>query len=40
MFLRYKDKDLEIKSAYFHLMSDAIVSAGTMIGGITIFYTQ
>ncbi|MFO0321579.1 MAG: hypothetical protein ACK504_04030 [Bacteroidota bacterium] len=40
MFLRYKDKDLDIKSAYFHLMSEAIVSAGIVIGGITIFYPQ
>ena len=40
MFLRDKDKDLNIKSAYFHLMSDAIVSFGLVIGGIIMFYTQ
>lgn len=40
MFLRDKDKDINIKSAYLHLMSDAVVSLGLVIGGIVIFYTQ
>jgi cobalt-zinc-cadmium efflux system protein len=40
MFLRDKDKDLNIKSAYLHLMSDAVVSLGLVIGGIIMFYTQ
>lgn len=40
MFLRDKDKDLNIKSAYFHLMSDALVSFGLVVGGIIMFYTQ
>jgi len=40
MFLRDKDKDLNIKSAYLHLMSDALVSLGLVIGGIIMFYTQ
>lgn len=40
MFLRDKDKDLNIKSAYYHLMSDALVSFGLVIGGILMFYTQ
>jgi cobalt-zinc-cadmium efflux system protein len=40
MFLRDKDKDMNIKSAYMHLMSDAIVSLGIVIGGITIYYTH
>jgi cobalt-zinc-cadmium efflux system protein len=39
MFLRDKEKDVNIKSAYLHLMSDAIVSLGIVIGGIIIFYT-
>jgi cobalt-zinc-cadmium efflux system protein len=38
-FLRDKDKDLNVKSAYVHLMSDAFVSAGIVVGGITIFFT-
>jgi len=40
LFLREKDKDINIKSAYLHLMSDAIVSLGIVIGGIIIFYTH
>jgi len=39
MFLRDKDKDMNIKSAYLHLMSDAVVSLGLVIGGIVIYYT-
>ncbi|MGI8951386.1 MAG: cation diffusion facilitator family transporter [Chitinophagaceae bacterium] len=40
MFLREKKKDINIKSAYLHLMSDAVVSLGIVIGGIIIFYTN
>ncbi len=40
LFLRDKDKDMNIKSAYLHLMSDAVVSLGIVIGGIIIFYTH
>lgn len=40
LFLREKDKDLNIKSAYLHLLSDAIVSLGIVIGGILIYYTH
>jgi len=40
MFFRDKDKDINIKSAYLHLMSDAIVSLGLVIGGIIIYYTN
>lgn len=39
IFRRDKDKDLNIKSAYLHLMADAAVSAGLVIGGIIIHYT-
>jgi cobalt-zinc-cadmium efflux system protein len=39
LFLRDKEKDMNIKSAYLHLMSDAVVSLGLVIGGIIIFYT-
>jgi cobalt-zinc-cadmium efflux system protein len=39
-FLRDKDKDLNIKSAYLHLMMDALVSVGLVIGGIIIYFTQ
>jgi cobalt-zinc-cadmium efflux system protein len=40
LFMRDKDKDLNIKSAYLHLMSDAVISLGLVAGGIVIFYTQ
>jgi cobalt-zinc-cadmium efflux system protein len=40
LFLRNKDSDLNIKSAFLHLLSDAIVSAGLVIGGIIIFFTH
>jgi cobalt-zinc-cadmium efflux system protein len=40
LFLRNKDNDLNIKSAYLHLLSDAFVSLGIVIGGVIIYYTQ
>jgi cobalt-zinc-cadmium efflux system protein len=40
MFLREKDRDLNIKSAYLHLLSDAIVSFGIVLGGIMIYFTN
>jgi cobalt-zinc-cadmium efflux system protein len=40
LFLRSKDNDLNVRSAFLHLLSDAIVSAGLVIGGILIFYTH
>jgi cobalt-zinc-cadmium efflux system protein len=40
MFQRDKHKDINIKSAYLHLMSDAVISFGLVVGGIIIFYTQ
>ena len=38
-FLREKDKDINVKSAYLHLLSDTLVSAGIVVGGIAIAYT-
>jgi cobalt-zinc-cadmium efflux system protein len=40
MFLKDKENDINIKSAYLHLMSDAVVSIGLVAGGIVIFYTK
>ena len=40
LFFRDRKKDLNIKSAYLHLMSDALVSLALVIGGIIIFYTN
>ncbi len=39
LFMRNKEKDLNIKGAYLHLLSDAIVSLGLVIGGIVMVYT-
>jgi cobalt-zinc-cadmium efflux system protein len=38
-FLRDKEKDINVKSAYLHLLADALVSAGLVVGGIVIYYT-
>jgi len=40
LFLRGKDSDLNIRGAFLHLLSDAIVSAGLVVGGILIVYTH
>jgi cobalt-zinc-cadmium efflux system protein len=40
LFFRNKENDLNIKSAFLHLMSDAVVSAALVIGGIIIIYTN
>lgn len=38
MFFKSKESDINIRAAYLHLMSDAVVSLGIVIGGILIFY--
>ena len=38
-FFRDKDKDLNAKGAYLHLMLDALVSVGVVISGLIITYT-
>ncbi|MEO6915615.1 MAG: cation diffusion facilitator family transporter [Chitinophagaceae bacterium] len=38
-FYRQKNNELNAKSAYLHLMADALVSLGVVIGGILILYT-
>jgi cobalt-zinc-cadmium efflux system protein len=40
MFLKQKENDLNIRSAYLHLMADAAVSMGIVIGGILMFYLK
>ncbi len=40
MFFKNRHTDLNIKSAYLHMMSDALVSAGVVAGGILIAFTQ
>jgi cobalt-zinc-cadmium efflux system protein len=40
LFFKNKKKDLNVKSAYLHLLSDALVSLGVVISGIIIIYTK
>jgi cobalt-zinc-cadmium efflux system protein len=40
LFFRNKENDLNIKSAFLHLLSDAVVSAALVVGGIIILYTN
>lgn len=39
LFMKNKENDLNIKSAYMHLMADAAVSVGVVISGIVILLT-
>ncbi len=40
LFFRNKESDLNVRGAFLHLLSDAIVSAGLVVGGLVIFYTH
>jgi cobalt-zinc-cadmium efflux system protein len=40
LFSKDKEKDINLKSAYLHLMADAVVSFGLVIAGILIHYTN
>jgi cobalt-zinc-cadmium efflux system protein len=39
-FFRDREKDLNLKGAYLHLMVDALVSVGVVIAGIVMMYTD
>ena len=39
LFFKNRKNDLNIKSAYLHMLSDALVSIGVVAGGILIAYT-
>jgi len=39
-FFREKDRDINIKSAFLHLLSDAVISLGLVVGGVIIYYTH
>jgi cobalt-zinc-cadmium efflux system protein len=39
MFLKDKEKDLNVKGAYLHMASDTVISLGVVIAGIVIIYT-
>jgi cobalt-zinc-cadmium efflux system protein len=38
-FYREKERDINIKSAYLHLLSDTLVSAAIVAGGVAIYFT-
>lgn len=40
LFFRDKEHDLNVKGAYLHLLTDALVSAAVVIAGIAIRYTN
>ncbi len=40
LFYRHKEKDLNVKSAYLHLLADALVSLGVVLAGIIISFTN
>jgi cobalt-zinc-cadmium efflux system protein len=40
LFVKGKDKDLNIKGAYLHMAMDAIVSFGVVISGVIIYFTH
>lgn len=39
LFIRHKDKDLNIKGAYLHMAADALVSVGVVVAGLIIKFT-
>ena len=39
LFMKDKDKDLNVKGAYLHMAADALVSVGVVVSGIIITYT-
>ncbi len=39
LFLRDRDKDLNIQGAYLHMAADALVSLGVVAGGLVILFT-
>ena len=40
LFVKDKDKDLNIKGAYMHMAVDAVVSLGVVISGVVIYFTH
>ena len=40
LFVKDKEKDLNIKGAYLHMAIDAIVSLGVVISGLIIYFTH
>lgn len=40
LFFRGKEHDLNIKGAYLHMLADTLVSAGVVVSGLVIYYTD
>ena len=40
LFMRDRENDLNVRGAFLHLLSDAIVSAALVVGGIVIYFTH
>lgn len=40
LFIKDKEKDLNVKGAYLHMLSDALVSLGVLIAGVLISFTN
>jgi cobalt-zinc-cadmium efflux system protein len=40
LFVKDKDKDLNVKGAYLHMAVDAIVSFGVVVSGLIIYFTH
>jgi cobalt-zinc-cadmium efflux system protein len=40
LFMKNKEDDLNVKSAYLHLLSDAVVSFGIVVAGVVIYFTH
>ncbi|MDE5847008.1 MAG: cation diffusion facilitator family transporter, partial [Muribaculaceae bacterium] len=39
LFLKDKEKDLNVKGAFLHMLADTLVSVGVVVAGIVIHYT-
>ena len=40
MFFKDSEKDINVKAAFLHLASDALVSLGLMAGGAVMYFTH
>lgn len=40
LFMKAKEKDLNVKGAYMHMAVDALVSLGVVISGLVIYFTK
>jgi cobalt-zinc-cadmium efflux system protein len=40
LFMKDKEKDLNVKGAYMHMAVDALVSLGVVVSGIVIYFTK